>query len=433
MEVNTSLDWRVSMDRPLAYRMRPNHLKDVLGQKALIGDDGFLTNCVKNNKLVSMILYGPSGTGKTTIAQALAHDLGIEFQIMNAVTTTKAEMMKGFEKAKSNFPTLVIIDEIHRLPKDKQDLLLPFLEDGDFFLCGTTTANPFISLNPALRSRVHILETKPLKSEDIVEGLKRAIKSPDGLDSSRQFDDNALKLIGDLSGGDLRFAYNLLETLSLNYSSNHLITDEDVKKVRKVPNFLSDKDDDEHYDTVSGLQKSIRGSEVDAALFYMAKLLQGGDLEGLIRRLMVTAYEDVALGNPQAVDRCYNACQVAREVGMPEAIIPLGFTVIDLALSPKSKSTCLAIENAMEAIEQHPTHVPEYLRLHPVGLNKDATYPYDRPDLWPRIEYMPEGMEKMHFYYPWENGKYEKALNEMKKFFEKDKRSRNIAELRKKL
>lgn len=421
------------MDRPLAYRMRPSSLKEVLGQKNLLGEDAFLPHCVKNNSLVSMILYGPSGTGKTTIAKALANDLKIDTIAMNAVTTSKAEMMKGFEKARASFPTLVIIDEIHRLPKDKQDLLLPFLEDGDFFLCGTTTANPFISLNPALRSRVHILETKPLSIDDIIEGLKRAISSPKGLDSKRIFSPEALKLIASLSGGDLRFAYNLMETLSLSYGENHLITDEDVKKIRSVPNFLSDKDEDEHYDTVSGLQKSIRGSEVDAALFYTAKLLQGGDLEGLIRRLLVSAYEDVGLGNPQAVDRCLNACQVAREVGLPEAIIPLGFTVVDLALSPKSKASCLAIENAMEAIENHPEHVPEYLRLHPVGLSKDASYPYDRPDIWNKIEYMPVGMENIHFYYPWENGKYEKALAEMKKMLEKNKRTRDIASLKKKL
>lgn len=418
------------MDRPLAYRMRPSRLCDVIGQKGLVGEDGFLTKCVANDKIVSMILYGPSGTGKTTIAKALAHDLHIETLAMNAVTTSKAEMMKGFEKAQNTFPTLVIIDEIHRLPKDKQDLLLPFLEDGDFFLCGTTTANPFISLNPAVRSRVHILETKALTSENIVDGLRRAIASPDGLNSSRSFSDDALNLMASLSGGDMRFAYNLMETLALSFLKDHTITAEDVKSVRAVPNFLSDKDEDEHYDTVSGLQKSIRGSEVDAALFYMAKLLQGGDLEGLIRRLMVTAYEDVGLGNPQAVDRCHTACQVAREVGMPEAVIPLGFTVVDLALSPKSKSACLAIENAMEAIENHPEHVPEYLRLHPVGLKPDQTYPYDRPDLWSKIEYMPEGMEKLHFYYPWPSAKYEKALMEMKKSFETEERSRDIANLR---
>ncbi len=190
---------------------------------------------------------------------------------------------------------------------------------------------------------------------------------------------------------------------------------------------MSDKDEDEHYNTVSGLQKSIRGSEVDAALFYLAKLIQGGDLEGLIRRLMVTAYEDVGLANPQAVDRCYNACQVAREVGFPEAQIPLGFTVVDLALSPKSKSACLAIEKATSSVSNVPVHVREYVKLHPVGLSKEASYPYDRPDVWDKIEYLPEGLEDLHFYYPWYNGRYERALAENLKELNKIKRSTDIA------
>ncbi len=415
------------MDRPLAYRMRPGSLKEVLGQKELVGDNGFLTNCVRTNSLVSMILYGPSGTGKTTMAFALGNDMKIPVIAMNAVLTSKADMIKDFNLAKAQFPTLVVIDEIHRLPKDKQDLLLPELEDGDFFVVGTTTANPFISINPALRSRVHVLETKPLGKDDIVEGLKRAIFDPKGLDGKRSFDNESLNLIASLSGGDLRFAYNLLETLSLAFPANHPITQDDVKSVKAVPNFLSDKDEDEHYNTVSGLQKSIRGSEVDAALFYLAKLIQGGDLEGLIRRLMVTAYEDVGLANPQAVDRCYNACQVAREVGFPEAQIPLGFTVVDLALSPKSKSACLAIEKATSSVSNVPVHVREYVKLHPVGLSKEASYPYDRPDVWDKIEYLPEGLEDLHFYYPWYNGRYERALAENLKELNKIKRSTDIA------
>lgn len=420
------------MDRPLAYRMRPKSLKDVLGQKELLGPSGFLTNCVKNQTLVSLILYGPSGTGKTTMAQALGRDMNIPVVALNAVSTSKADMVKAFQKAKAEYPTLVIIDEIHRLPKDKQDLLLPSLEDGDFFMVGTTTANPFVSLNPALRSRIHILEARPLAPEDIAEGLRRAIDSPEGLDKKRNFTPEALTLMAKLSGGDLRFAYNLLETVSLAFPSNHLIDENDVRSVRSVPNYLSDKDEDEHYNTVSGLQKSIRGSQVDAALFYLAKLIQGGDLEGLIRRLLVTAYEDVGLANPQAVDRCYHACQVAREVGFPEAQIPLGFSVVDLALSPKSKSSCLAIEAATSSISEAPVHVREYLKLHPVGISKEASYPYDRPDIWDKIEYMPEGMEDVHYYHPQLTGKYERALAERLRQLSETKRSTDIAALKKK-
>lgn len=418
------------MDRPLAQRMRPQTINEVLGQQTLIGPHGFLRRCIETDSLVSMVLYGPSGTGKTTIAKALGNDMKMPVIALNAVLTSKADMVKAFQQAADNFPTMVIIDEIHRLPKDKQDLLLPYLESGDFFMVGTTTANPYISLNPALRSRAQILEVKPLSPEDILTGLKRAIASPVGLKNNRKFDEQTLISIAKMSGGDLRFAYNLLETLALYYPAGRLITEDDLKSVRSVPNFLSDKDEDEHYNTVSGLQKSIRGSQVDAALFYLAKLLQGGDLEGLIRRLLVTAYEDVGLANPQAVDRCYHACQVAREVGMPEAQIPLGFTVVDLALSPKSKSSCLAIETAMSTITDAPVHVREYLKLHPVGLSKADSYPYDRPDVWPKLEYMPEGMENVHFYHPNLSGKYERALAQHLKELETTKRSTDLAELK---
>lgn len=418
------------MQKPLAQRMRPTSLSQIIGQRHLLCEGGFIRSCAESKQMVSMVLYGPSGTGKTTLARCLAHDLEVPVYSLNAVLTSKADMVKSFQEASLSFPSIVIIDEIHRLPKDKQDLLLPSLEKGDFFLVGTTTANPFISLNPALRSRVHILELKPLSNEDIVEGLKRAISDPEGLDGKRTFTPEALKIVASLSGGDMRFALNLLETLSLSYPQSHPITENDVKTVRSVPNFLSDKDEDEHYNTVSGLQKSIRGSQVDAALFYLAKLLQGGDLEDLIRRLLVTAYEDVGLANPQAVDRCYNACQVAREVGMPEAQIPLGFTVVDLALSPKSKSSCLAVESAMQSVSDQPVHVREYLKLHPVGLSKEASYPYDRPDIWEHIQYMPEGLEDVVYYHPNTTGKYERALAERLKELNKEPKSTDIAALK---
>lgn len=420
------------MNKPLAFRMRPKHIKDVLGQKHLINEQGFLMNCVKANNLVSLIIYGPSGSGKTSLAYALANDLDMNVIFMNAVSTNKAEMIDNITKAKKDYPTLIVMDEIHRLDKAKQDLLLPSLENGDFILIGTTTANPYISINPAIRSRVHILEAKPLSKEDITEGLNRAIESVDGLNNTRKFDKDSLEYIAQISGGDLRFAYNLLEIASLSFTASHTITKEDIKSLKATPNIISDKDEDEHYNTVSGLQKSIRGSEVDAALFYFAKLLEGGDLEGLIRRLLVTAYEDVGLANPQAVDRCLNACEVAMKVGLPEAQIPLGFTVVDLALSPKSKSSCLATEEATDFVLNHPMHVREYLKLHPINQNEEDSYPYDRPDLWEKIEYMPEGYENIKFYIPKDSGKYERALKERYEKLSSYKRETDLASLKKK-
>ncbi len=397
------------IDKPLAYRMRPRLLADVLGQKKI---KAFLNNLLENKALVSMIFYGPPGTGKTTLAQAFANSFDAYSVRLNAVLDNKSQMQQAFDEAIRFNPSIVIIDEIHRLDKAKQDLLLPHLENGDFYLIGCTTANPLISLNPAIRSRTRLLESVPLSKEDVLEGLHRAVKSKEGLSDSRTFDEDALFYLASISSGDLRFAYNQLEAIALSFSKSHRITLDDVKEIAIAPNYLTDKDEDEHYDTVSGLQKSIRGSDVDAAIYYLAKLLKGGDLEGLIRRLLVTAYEDVGLGNPQAVDRCYTACLVAREVGLPEAMIPLAFAVCDLALSPKSRASCEAIHMASDLIDSSPSHVRSYLRLKTTGIPKEEQYDYGNPEIWSHLVYLPEGLEGTHFFHGWGNGKYERALME---------------------
>lgn len=407
--------------------MRPDTLDQVLGQKSLVS---FLEKLKENDALLSMVFYGPPGTGKTTLAKAFANTCHAYSVSLNAVIDNKAKMEQAFEEAIRFNPSIVIIDEIHRLDKGKQDLLLPHLENGDFFLIGCTTANPMISLNPAIRSRCRLLETNLLSSEDILTGLKRAVKSPKGLDNQRQFDEEALVYLSHISGGDMRFAYNQLEAIALSYSSSHLITLEDAKLIANAPNYLADLDGDEHYDTVSALQKSIRGSEVDAAIYYLAKLLKSGDLEGLCRRLMVTAYEDVGLANPQAVDRCYNACQVALKVGLPEAMIPLGFSVVELALSPKSKAACLAIEKAMSMVDEKPIRVRDYLRFTRANVKEEDSYPYDEPEIWPLLEYLPPEIKKMRFYYPESTGKYERALKENMELLSKNNRQESVREAR---
>lgn len=413
--------------KPLAVRMRPDSLSKVIGQKKLIS---FLNKLKENDALISMVFFGPPGTGKTTLAKAFAKDFDIYCIQLNAVKDNKSVMEQAFSEAIRFSPAIIIIDEIHRLDKGKQDLLLPHLENGDFYLIGCTTANPLISLNPAIRSRCRLLETESLTKDEVLEGLKRAVKEESGLGGRREFDDDALEYLASISAGDLRFAYNQLEAVALSFTASHQITQEDVKSIALAPNYLADLDGDEHYDTVSALQKSIRGSQVDAAIYYLAKLLKSGDLNGLIRRLEVTAYEDVGLGNPQAVDRCYHACQVAKEVGLPEAMIPLAFSVVDLALSPKSKSAALAIEQAMAEIDEQPIRVREYLRLKRVGESKREAYPYDEREVWEYLEYLPEEMLDAVFYHPGDTGKYERALAEHKKKIESHRRYSSVPDAR---
>ena len=395
------------IDKPLAFRMRPTNLDDVIGQEKL---KSFLNKLLSSNNLLSMIFYGPPGTGKTTIAKAFANSFNAYCVNLNAVIDNKQTMENAFQEAIRFNPSIVIIDEIHRLDKGKQDLLLPHLENGDFFIIGCTTANPLISLNPAIRSRTRLLATTELSKDDVLTGLKRAVTSSVGLNNTKKLSDEALEYIAKVSAGDMRFAYNQLEALALSYSNSHLINLDDAKEIVQC-NYYADKDSDEHYDSVSALQKSIRGSDVDAAIYYLAKLNKTGDLETIIRRLTVTAYEDVALGNPQAVDRCLNACNVARDVGFPEASIPLAFTVCDLALSPKSHTSNVALNEALNLVEEKPLRVREYLRLKRAGISKEDEYPYDSPEVWDLLEYLPEEIEDVTFYHPEiANGKYDQAL-----------------------
>ncbi len=416
---------------PLAFRMRPKTLDEVIGQTDLVGANGFLTNCVKNQTLVSIIFYGPPGAGKTTIAEAFASSMGVHFIKLNAVTSGKKEIEAAIEEAKFFHPTIVILDEVHRLNKDKQDLLLPYIEDGSMYMLGATTANPYIAINPAIRSRCHLLEVKALSQEDVALGLKRASESPQGLNGKVKFTPEALALIAKLAGGDLRFALNYVEVSALSGNKKEITVD-DVKAIVRVPNYLMDKDENEHYDSVSALQKSIRGSDVDAALYYLARLCIAGDLESIERRLLVTAYEDIGLANPNAVQRTALALESARKVGFPEAVIPLGFAVCDLALSPKSKASCNAVHAAMDLAAEKPLDVLDYLKLTPVSIAEEDKYPYDRPDLWDKIQYLPELIKDIRFYEPSGSSAYERQLNENYARLKKIIRSRKLKELKQK-
>lgn len=414
------------MKQPLAFKLRPKNLDEIIGQQHLVGPNRILRKCVEKNQLFSMIFYGPSGTGKTTLAIALAQQLNIPHRFFNAAINNKKDLEAIFFETKLSKPLIVIIDEIHRLNKDKQDLLLPYLEDGSILLLGATTANPFHSINPALRSRAILLEVKPLSKEDVIQAIKRALKI--GLDHPYQIEHQAIQQIANYSNGDIRYALNILDVLTVA-CQNQTITSKDVETYMPKINVSFDASEDGYYNALSAFQKSIRGSDVDAALFYLAYLALANDLESIERRLLVTAYEDIGLANPACVARTINAIDTAKRVGFPEALIPLGLQVIDLTLSPKSRSAHDAIKKAYATVESTSFHIPEYLKLTPVGLKENETYDYSRSDLWHHIQYLPKNLKDKTFYQPLPSSNYEKQLLNNYQQLQKYYRSNQLSKL----
>ena len=394
------------MEKPLALKLAPTSLKEVIGQDHLIGKGKILTNLVKNKKIFSMILYGKPGIGKTSIANALVNELGLRYRSLNATINTKKDLDIVIEEAKMYGGIILIMDEIHRLNKDKQDILLPQLESGLITLIGMTTSNPYHSINPAIRSRCQLFELHELETNDIIKGLKKAIKSPylEGI----EIDNKSIELIAKISGNDLRYAYNLLEICY--YSSDSKKIDENkIKSVNNKPVFFSDKNGDGHYDVLSGLQKSIRGSDVNAALHYAARLVMEGDLESLFRRLSVIAYEDIGLANPAIGPRLDAAINAAERIGLPEARIPIGTIITEMALSPKSNTAHIAFDKALEDIEKGNVGiVPNHIKT-------DSTtykYPHDYPGAFVVQQYLPDKIKNAKYYYPKDIG-YEKNIKEI--------------------
>lgn len=379
---------------PLAITLRPKKIKDVIGQTHLIGKDKVITNLVKNKKIFSMILYGKPGIGKTTIATALVEELGLRYRMLNAVINNKKDFDIVVEEAKMYGELVVIMDEIHRLNKDKQDLLLPYLESGLIILIGLTTANPYHSINPAIRSRCQIFELKELTSSDIKKGIEKAVKTLKDI----KIDKKCIDYISEVSSGDLRYAYNLLEVAY--YSTDKNITLDKLKTISNKPNFFHDKNGDGYYDVISAFQKSIRGSDVDAALHYLARLIEAEDLDIIFRRMSVIAYEDIGLANPimgVKVDACINACE---RLGLPEARIPLAQTVIELALSPKSNSAIMAIDNALNDINKGNTgNVPNHIKT----TSPDYKYPHNYPNHIVKQQYLPDNLKGKRYYIAQDN------------------------------
>ncbi|CAM3130148.1 replication-associated recombination protein A [Lentilactobacillus buchneri] len=413
------------MQQPLAYRMRPTKLEEIVGQQDLVGPGKIIDRMVRAKMLSSMILYGPPGTGKTSIASAIAGSTKYAFRVLNAATDTKKDLQVVAEEAKMSGTVVLLLDEIHRLDKTKQDFLLPLLESGSIILIGATTENPYININPAIRSRTQIFEVHPLTPTDIQKALNRALNDKEkGLGNYPvSITKEALNFLATATNGDLRSSLNALELAVKSTPKNDqgkiAVTQAIVEECLQRKALNSDKNGDAHYDVISAFQKSIRGSDTDAALHYAGRLIESGDLVSIMRRLLVIAYEDVGLANPGACQRTVAAVDAARQLGLPEARIPLANAIIELCLSPKSNSAMAAIDGAVSDIRSGnygdvPLHLKDahYQGAKKLGRGVTYKYPHDFPNDWVKQQYLPDKIKNAQYYHPKENGRIEAAFKE---------------------
>lgn len=428
-----------NMDKeaPLASRLRPTTLDEVVGQQHIIGKDKLLYRAIKADKLSSIIFYGPPGTGKTTLAKVIANTTSAKFTQINATVAGKKDMEEVVRQAKDTLgmyqkKTILFVDEIHRFNKGQQDYLLPFVEDGTLILIGATTENPYFEVNSALISRSSIFELYPLEKEDIKSIIQRAVYDVEkGMGSyGAEIDEEALEFLADVCGGDARNALNAIElgVLTTERSEDgkiHLTLDVASECIQKrVVRY--DKTGDNHYDTISAFIKSMRGSDPDAAVFYLAKMLYAGeDIKFIARRIMICAAEDVGNADPMALTVAVSAAQAVERIGMPEAQIILSQAVLYVATAPKSNSACNAIFAAMESVRHNKTTVPPHLQdahykgSKDLGRGTGYKYAHDYPNHYVKQQYLPEEIAEERFYEPSDNG-HEKEISYWMDYIKKE-------------
>ena len=425
-------------ESPLASRMRPTTLDEVVGQKHIIGKDKLLYRAIKADKLGSVIFYGPPGTGKTTLAKVIAHTTSARFEQINATVAGKKDMEEIVKNAKDAIgmygqKTILFVDEIHRFNKSQQDYLLPFVEDGTITLIGATTENPYFEVNNALLSRSRIFELKPLEKQDIRELVIRAVYDTEkGMGTyGADITDEAADFLADVANGDARAALNAVELgiLTTDKSEDgkiHITIDVAAECIQKrVVRY--DHDGDNHYDTISAFIKSMRGSDPDAAVYYLARMLYAGeDVKFIARRIMICASENVGNADPNALVVAVSAAQAVERIGMPESQIILSQAAAYVATAPKSNAAYVGIQNAMKAVANMrtmpvPAHLQDkhYKGAEKLGHGLGYKYAHDYPNHYVTQQYLPDGMEGMRFYEPSENG-YEKKIREHMEFIKRE-------------
>ena len=411
------------MNEPLAYRVRPKTLEEYVGQEHVLGKDKILYRTIKADRLSSLILFGPPGCGKTSLAQVISETTKYKFYKINAVTAGVADIKAVIEETKNYMlnpvgKAILFIDEIHRFNKLQQDALLPYVENGTIILIGATTENPYFEVNKALISRSMVVKLEPLTQDDIFKVLKMALTKKEGLgEYNIKIEDETLEKLSNISGGDVRTALNALEiatlTTSMNEKGEIVLTDEILQNCVQTKKAVFDKSGDSHYDNISAFIKSMRGSDPDAVLFYLARALHGGeDPMFLARRIVICASEDVGLANPNALVVANSAMQAVHMVGMPEARIILAEAAVYVANSKKSNATYLGIDKALEDVSSKDTGtIPMHIRNAPaegmknLGYSIGYKYPHDFPGHYVEQQYLPDKMLGTKYYVPDENVK----------------------------